>query len=146
MSGKKVTLGIVVLTFVLFSGACGNDGGGGESALGEEGVGSQVDRVIEIETSDQLRFDPSEIEVQAGETIEFKISNVASSPHEFVLGPAHEHSDDMQHGAANATGEIEPGGDASVVWSFPDAGETAFACHIDDHDKAGMIGTVTVSE
>ena len=123
--------------------ACGGDS---DAAIGEAGDESEVDRVIEIETTDELRFDPSEIDVDAGETIEFQITNVASSPHEFVLGPAHEHSDDMHHAEANATGEIAPGESASVIWSFPEGGETQFACHIADHDKSGMTGTVTVSE
>jgi uncharacterized cupredoxin-like copper-binding protein len=52
----------------------------------------------------------------------------------------------MQHTEANATGAIPPGETASVVWNFPESGETQFACHIADHDKSGMTGTVTVSE
>lgn len=103
--------------------------------------------MIQIETTDELRFEPSEIEVAAGETIEFKVTNVASSPHEFVLGASEEeHSGSMEHSPDNATGEIAPGESASLIWTFPEAGEARFACHIADHDKSGMTGTVTVSE
>jgi uncharacterized cupredoxin-like copper-binding protein len=95
--------------------------------------------------TDELRFDPSEIDVSAGETVEFRLTNTASSPHEFVIGP-HEHSAGMQHTQDNATGEIEPGESASVVWSFPESGVATFACYIDGHNEAGMTGTVTVSD
>ena len=138
--GKQATR--ILATIVLLAAvACSND----TSPPGEPGNASEVDRVIEIETTNELRFDPSEIEAEAGETIEFKITNAASSEHEFVLGPAHEHTDDMHHSAENATGAIQPDASASVIWHFTDAGETQFACHIAGHDKQGMTGTVSIS-
>jgi uncharacterized cupredoxin-like copper-binding protein len=121
--------------------ACSKSGGGD---LGEPGEAADVDQVIEIEMTDQLSFDPSEIDISAGETVEFRLTNTASSPHEFVLGDNHEHSDDMQHADENATGAIEPGGHASVIWRFPETGEANFACYIDGHNEAGMTGTVSV--
>lgn len=124
--------------------ACSKAGSG--EAVGEPGDEADVDQVIEIDMTNDLSFDPSEIDVSAGETVEFRLTNTASSPHEFVLGPAHEHSEGMQHAEENATGEVEPGGNASVIWSFPEAGEATFACYIDGHNEAGMTGTVTVSE
>jgi len=130
------------LALVALFGACGDDA---RTDLGEPGDAADVDRVIEIDMTDELRFDPSEIDVAAGETVEFRLTNTAPSPHEFVIGPSHEHSDDMHHGEDNATGEIEPGGSASVIWSFPESGTATFACYIDGHDQAGMTGTVTVS-
>jgi uncharacterized cupredoxin-like copper-binding protein len=136
----KLTCGALIVVAAL--GGCSKS----QPALGEAGDEAEVDRVIEITTSDDLRFDPSEISVEAGETIEFHVTNEASSQHEFVLGPTHDHDEGMQHGDASATGAIDPGDSASVVWYFPEAGETSFACHIANHDKSGMTGTVTVSE
>jgi uncharacterized cupredoxin-like copper-binding protein len=124
-------------------GACGK---GGE-LLGEPGDEANVDRVIAIETTDQLRFDPSTIEVDKGETIEFQITNAAQSEHEFVLGPGgHEHSDGMDMGDPNSTGPVTPGDTVSLVWDFTTAGEVVFACHIAGHDKQGMTGTITISD
>ena len=132
----------MLATIVLLAAvACSND----SVAAGEPGDPSAVDRVIEIDATNELRFDPSEIEAQVGETVEFKITNVASSEHEFVLGPAHEHTGDMQHGEANATGAIQPDASASVIWHFSGAGEIQFACHIAGHDQQGMTGTVSIS-
>lgn len=136
----KIALALLALALLL--GACSKSSG----TLGEAGDPDEVDRTVELTTSDELRFSPSEIEVKAGETIQFTVTNEAGSPHEFVIGPTHEHTAGMQHMDANATGEIQPGESASVVWYFPDAGEVAFACHIAGHDKAGMTGTITVTE
>ena len=133
-----------VLMLVVLGAACSSSESG--TSLGEPGDEAEVDQVIEIDMTDELRFDPSEIDVSAGQTVEFRLTNVAPSPHEFVLGPAHEHSDDMQHTEGNATGAVEPGESASVFWSFPEAGEVQFACYIDGHNEAGMTGTVTVTE
>lgn len=132
---------LLVTIGLLAAVACSN----GTGAPGEPGTASEVDRVVEIEATNELRFDPSEIEAEAGETIEFKITNVASSEHEFVLGSAGEHSDDMHYTEANATGTIEPGASASVIWHFTEAGEVQFACHVAGHDKQGMTGTVSIS-
>lgn len=133
----------VALALVALLGACSSDA---PTDLGEPGEAADVDRVIEIDMTDELKFDPSEIDVSAGETIEFRLTNTAPSPHEFVIGPSHEHSDDMQHSQDNATGAIDPGESASVIWSFPQPGTASFACYIDGHNEAGMTGTVTVSD
>ena len=140
IKGSKVVISAVAALALL--GACSKS----QQMLGEEGDPNEISRTIEITTSDELRFDPSEIEVEAGETIEFAITNDASSQHEFVIGPTHTHTEGMQHMDANATGPIDPGDTETVVWYFPDAGEISFACHIAGHDKSGMTGTITVSE
>lgn len=134
---------LAAMLMVAVGGACSKEAG---TDLGEPGDEADVDQVIEIDMTDKLTFDPSAIGVSAGETVEFRLTNTASSPHEFVLGPTHEHSDDMQHAEDNSTGALQPGAKASVIWSFPEAGEAAFACYIDGHNEAGMTGTVTVSE
>ena len=114
---------------------------------GEPGDPSEVDRVIEIDATNALEFEPSSIDVAAGETIEFKISNAADVDHEFVLGAEHEHHAGMEHGGdPGATGTIAPGGSATVVWTFPEAGEANFACYIANHNEAGMTGTIKISE
>lgn len=133
---------LLATIFVLSAVACSDPA----AAPGEPGTASEVDRVVEIEATNELRFDPSEIDAEVGETIEFKITNAASSEHEFVLGSsADEHSEDMHHTETNATGTIEPGASASVIWRFTASGEVQFACHIAGHDKQGMTGTISVS-
>lgn len=143
MTGPSTKVAIAALSAAVLLVGCSK----GAEALGEAGDPDDVSRVIEISASDELRFDPSEIEVTAGETIEFRVTNDGKSPHEFVLGPEAEMDMDegVEHSTSNSTGVIEPGDTETVVWSFPEAGETEFACHVADHDKSGMTGTVTVS-
>ena len=123
--------------------ACSDEGGG--TVTGEPGDSAAVDEVVEITTSDQLRFTPDVIDVEAGQTIEFQITNDATGEHEFVLGAAHDHEAGMQHSDPSSTSPIAPGETASVYWSFPEAGSVTFACYIAGHNEQGMTGTINVS-
>jgi uncharacterized cupredoxin-like copper-binding protein len=115
----------------------------------------QPDRTIAIESNDQIRFVPSEIEVTAGETIAFVITNIGVLPHEFVIGDEdvqHEHEDAMtgEHGmeamddAANMV-DVPPGTIATLIYRFDEAGTTLLGCHVDGHYDAGMTGTITIN-
>ncbi len=132
---------VVILGFLLL-GACSEKDG---TVTGEAGDPATVDEVIEISTTDQLRFDPDSIEVEVGQTIEFRIMNEGTGEHEFVLGSLHEHGAGMQHGDPSTTGQLEPGATGSVVWTFPEAGSVTFACYVAGHNEQGMTGTITVS-
>lgn len=81
--------------------ACGSDGndpvssGGGHDmgSMDSEGVvpgeaadASQAERELLVTASDELSFDPSTIEVSAGEVVTFVIRNEGENDHEFVLG------------------------------------------------------------
>lgn len=135
----------IVLAFLLAFVAC-NKGGG--ELTGEPGDAADADRVVTLDATNELRFEPDSIDVEQGETIEFQISNVADVDHEFVLGPLHAHDAGMHHAATDpsATGPISPGDVASVVWTFTDAGQVEFACYIAGHNEAGMTGTVEIAE
>lgn len=134
---------MLIIGLFLF-GACSKEGGG--TVPGEAGDPAAVDEVVEISTTDQLRFEPDSIEVEAGQTIEFRINNDATGEHEFVLGPLHEHGAGMEHSDPSSTGQLEPGATGSVVWAFPEAGTVQFACYVAGHNEQGMTGTITVSE
>lgn len=132
------------VAFLLALGACG--GGGGE-LTGEPGDAADADRVVTIDATNDLRFDPDAFDIEQGETIEFEITNVAEIDHEFVLGPLHAHDAGMHHAASDpsATGPIAPGDTASVVWTFTEAGQVDFACYIAGHNEAGMTGTIDIA-
>ena len=137
------TLCAVAMVVVLMTlGACNDDPG---SVSGEAGDPADVDEIVEISASDQLRFTPDVIEVAAGETIEFRITNAATGEHEFVLGATHDHEPGMQHSDPSSTGTIAPGKMATVYWTFPEAGTVTFACYIAGHNEQGMTGTINVS-
>ena len=131
---------LMIVALVVFA-ACSEEG----TVTGEAGDPADVDEIVEITTSDQLRFTPDAIEVDAGQTIEFRITNAATGEHEFVLGPAHDHEAGMQHSGPTSTGTTAPGKIATVYWTFPEAGTVTFACYIAGHNEQGMTGTINVS-
>ena len=145
----KKQLWILSLAVTALLAACGGgDGGeGGGPLTGEPGNPDNISETIEVAALDELEFDPSEIDVTTGDTIEFVVTNEGQAEHEFVLGEAsdHQHSEGMVHTDPNATGVIPPGETKTVLWTFTEAGEVTFACHIDGHSSQGMTGTITVS-
>ncbi|GAA3977247.1 cupredoxin family protein [Allohahella marinimesophila] len=110
------------------------------------------DKTITMALSDNMRFSPSTVTVQEGDTVTFKLKNDGAIMHEFVLGtketleehaalmvkfPGMEHSEPyMAH--------VPPGETREVNWTFNKPGEFDFACLIAGHYQAGMVGTVTV--
>lgn len=164
MTLKKV-LPATLAAVVLLAPACGGDtgaaaghdnhaaeeddshhsGGSGDFAFGKPADPAQADRTITVEGIDKLRFDPDQLEIKAGETIAFEFVNAGDLAHEFVLGDEaalgeHVHGGDQPNG----TGEVPGGGTETLAWTFSEAGELAYECHVDDHHKAGMRGTITV--
>ena len=130
-----------MIVVVMVLAACSEEG----IVTGEPGDPADVDEVVEITTSDQLRFTPDVIDVAPGQTIEFRITNAATGEHEFVLGAGHMHEAGMQHSDSGSTGTLAPGKMATVYWTFPEAGTVTFACYIAGHNEQGMTGTITVS-
>lgn len=148
IASRPMTLRPLLLTtavaLALVGGACSE---APAELTGSPGDPSAIDRVIEIDATNDLEFEPASIEVSAGETVELRVNNVADVDHELVLGPQHEHHEGMDHSNdPSGTGAIKPGASGSVVWEFTEAGEVTFACYIANHNQAGMTGTVAVAE
>lgn len=122
---------------------------------GQEAGTADNPRTVEVETLDEFRFEPSEVTVEAGETIRFVVSNPGAVVHEFVLGPehvqmAHEDAGEMgEHMEMDVEGQLaaldlEPGETKEVTVNFDELREILFGCHEPGHYQAGMVGTVTV--
>lgn len=137
---RTLCVALMIVALVVLA-ACSEEG----TVTGEPGDPADVDEVVEITTSDQLRFTPDVIEVAAGQTIEFRVTNAATGEHEFVLGASHDHEPGMQHSGQSSTGTIAPGKMTTVYWTFPEAGTVTFACYIAGHNEQGMTGTINVS-
>ncbi len=123
--------------------ACSDDG---------PGPGTAEPRTIEVTALDELAYDPASIEVEAGETVRFVVSNAGEVEHEFVLGDM-----DMQemaeeqmsggmgeHVQAMASLRIASGQTAETTVTFAEPGELFYACHVGGHYRGGMGGTITV--
>ncbi len=87
----------------------GGAGGDTPPSSGDEntgGVGGPADadeaaRTVEVTTLDTMTFEPSTINVSAGETVTFLVTNTGQAVHEFTLGDAamqQEHADEMAQG------------------------------------------------
>lgn len=157
---------LVAMSLVLVMSACGSEGdvggtreetaqqSGGEesqSAFGEAAAAGDAEQTVEITALDDLSFDPASITAQAGETINFVVTNEGKAPHEFVIGDRQyqeEHEKAMEHGGhgedlGNVV-ELAPGATEEIAWKFTVTGEVLFACHVDGHYEGGMVGTVEV--
>ena len=123
-----------------------------EISFGAPAEESEADREIEVEATDSLRFDPESIEVGKGETIAFIVTNTGSLEHEFVLGDPHFQEDHAEgaaghgdHGSSGNSVHVPPGETETITWTFSQDLEVQYACHVDNHFEAGMVGSVDVS-
>ncbi len=122
------------------------------STVGQPGDPANVSRTIDIVMDDHMRFTPSNIQVEAGETVRFFIKNVGQVPHEMVIGSIEElkaHAAEMlaapgmEHEEPNMI-TLQSGKVGGLVWQFDQPGKVDFASLIPGHTEAGMVGTVEV--
>lgn len=133
------------------------DGDHAESAFGEPADAADADRTIEVDANDDLSYDPDAIDVDAGETITFVVTNTGETVHEFTLGDQAAQDDHeaemvemmeegemMEHDEPN-TLSLEPGETGELTWHFSESGEVLYACHQPGHYAGGMIGSISIS-
>lgn len=122
-------------------------------AWGMPGDPADADRVVEIVASDSFSYDPDSVEVSAGETVTFRVTNAGAIRHEFVVGTQEEqdhHEEEMADMGGMAMADeanaiaIEPGETKDLTLTFTEGGSLQFACHETGHYAAGMIGDLTV--
>jgi uncharacterized cupredoxin-like copper-binding protein len=141
----------------------GGAGGHAPPSSGREyagGIGGPVDadeatRTVEVATLDNMTFEPGRINVSAGETVTFLVTNTGQTVHEFTLGDAamqQEHADEMAqmgdgmaHDGPNSI-TLQPGETKQLTWRFGDTGTLEYGCHIPGHYQAGMRGQITITE
>jgi len=123
-----------------------------EAQAGRAGNPDQVNRTVAVSMDDTMRFTPSNLDFQAGETVRLKIVNNGRIRHEMVIGSVDELQEHarmmrgnpgMQHADANMI-SLAPGESTDLVWQFGDAGNFDFACLIPGHLEAGMTGKIRV--
>ncbi|MBC9251233.1 copper-binding protein [Pseudomonas alcaligenes] len=69
---------------------------GGHFAFGQPAEAAKADRTIEITLGD-MYYEPSSVQVKAGETVRFVLNNQGSLLHEFSLGDAAMHAEHQKH-------------------------------------------------
>lgn len=124
---------------------------------GEPGRKHSVDRIIEVEATDQMRFTSEDWSIQPGETVRFVVTNSGQLPHEFVIDTVQGnavHRESMMeamadgvmmaHDDPNAV-SVAPGETSELIWTFTDTGTFEAACNIPGHYQAGMKTDITVT-
>ncbi len=119
---------------------------------GMPGKTADTDRTVRIEARD-LAFNVKRVQVRAGETVRFVITNTGKLPHEFVIASHAEHVEhrammqkmpNMQMGSEPNAVTVDPGQTKDLVWKFGREADVEFACDIPGHSEAGMTGAFKV--
>lgn len=142
----------VALGVVLVLGACSKK----KTDIGKAAEPAAATRTVEIRQLDTRKFDPPLVEAKAGETITFRITNTATSLHEFFLGDKKAQEAHEQEMAAMGDAEmkmsdtearlfLEPGETKELTWTFPAKAEVPFGCHMPGHFAGGMQGSIKVA-
>jgi uncharacterized cupredoxin-like copper-binding protein len=122
------------------------------SSIGKPSNPNKVNRIINIDMDDTMRFTPNKILVKRGETIKFIVNNSGKLKHEMVLGNLQElkeHAEmmrampDMEHEDDNQV-SVEPGKKGEIIWKFNKKGTVNFGCLKPGHFEAGMKGNFIV--
>jgi len=159
---KRTAAPTLILVVALTAAACGQDAGqtapepatGTEFPFGSPAEVSDADRVVEIQTTDELTFEPADITVAPGETVTFRLTNNGALVHDFTLGDQatqDEHEAEMAEMGGMAHDEpnvatIPAGETVELTWTFGEDGSVLVGCHQPGHYAAGMKGRITVDE
>ncbi len=91
-----------------------------------------------IMMTDAFRFEPSEVRIRAGETVEWR--NASRFPHTVTDDPKLGDAAIPAGAKAFLSAEIAPGGTYRLVLSVP--GHYRYLCTL--HEGIGMVGEITV--
>jgi uncharacterized cupredoxin-like copper-binding protein len=120
-----------------------------------------VDRTLQVDMNDTMRFKPDLLQVAAGETVKLVVHNSGKLPHEMVLGSEaalKAHSIEMKQSTGHALGHDHSSGNDLLALSvktgetkewvirFDQAQTLQMACLIPGHFEAGMKGQVIVQD
>lgn len=131
-------LGVLALSVA----ACGGDDDSDESA-----------QEVRLTMSDQLRFEPAEVRVKAGEPVLLALDNSkASALHDFTIDDMPVMDVDDGKGAEHEMGEsmaalhmaMDPGKKSEMRFTPMEAGEYEFYCSVTGHAQGGMKGKLIV--
>lgn len=144
---------------------------GAVSSIGEPAKANGTTRTVMIKMIDNA-YELESVQVKAGETVRFVLTNAGQLLHEFNLGTAVMHAEHqkemammMEHGMLTPTGMnhemmkmdmgghsmkhddpnsvlVAPGEKKELVWKFTKAMDLEFACNIPGHYESGMVGQI----
>lgn len=145
MISPRLAHPLFIIAFSVVLAACAPSGGGGSPS-------DQAPRVVQVEMTDELRFEPAEFTVQAGQTVQFEVTNAGAIVHEFLIGDEAAQDefememaggDGMAHDT-DAGVSVQPGQSETFEYTFAQAGKLLAGCHEPGHYDGGMVATIAV--
>jgi plastocyanin len=118
---------LILLPLSLLLAACG---GSSSSSKG----GGPVQQTIQI-SEKEYSLDPGTVTVSKTGTYEFRVTNNGTIAHALEI---------EGNGVEEKTGDIQPGGGATLRVTLAKDGSYEVYCPIDGHRSQGMKGTLTV--
>ncbi len=97
-------------------------------------------RIVELTGDDMLNFVPGLVQAAPGETITFRIHNVGTAVHEFMVGPIDAAFADT--GGTAEVADIGPDQTGEITYTLTGTGPFGFACHAPGHFEHGMAGYI----
>jgi uncharacterized cupredoxin-like copper-binding protein/mono/diheme cytochrome c family protein len=110
--------------------------GGGESGATPEasGGGSEAAAPAEVEIDlEDIKFDPNQVSIPAGQDVTVHLVNKGSLPHNFSIP------------SEGVSQDVAPGATETITLNLA-AGEYDFDCNVPGHKEAGMVGKITATE
>jgi len=144
---KRTLLPVPIAIVALLAAACGGDEDTASPA------GDTATRSVEITMTD-IAFEPTSVEVEAGETVRFVFTNAGEVDHDAFIGDGaaqaeHEAAARDAHGGHDGGDAdaitVAPGDIGELTHTFGDAGTLEIGCHEPGHYAAGMRIDVTVA-
>jgi uncharacterized cupredoxin-like copper-binding protein len=129
----------------------GADHAHGGTDTGQPGNPAEVSRVVRVEARDTA-FNVKQIQVKAGQTVKFVVTNKGEVRHEFAIASPAEHEEhrqmmqqmpDMEHDEPNVV-TVDPGETKEIAWKFGKDTDVEFSCNIPGHAEQGMKGAFRV--
>lgn len=130
---RRTVLGIIaILAVALLVGACGSAGGQSSSSPTE----------VQI-TLSEFKIDAPQTTFTTGTSYHFVIKNEGTISHDWAIMPRGE--TDASRALVQVDEEqLPPGATVTREFTFAQAGDFEFACHVPGHYEAGMLLPITV--
>jgi uncharacterized cupredoxin-like copper-binding protein len=130
---RRTTLGIIALVAIaLLVAACGS--------AGSQSGGSPTEVQI---TLSEFKIESPQTTFDTGTPYRFVIKNEGTVAHDWSIMPRGE-TDESQTLAKVDEDELPPGATVTKEFTFTEAGDFEFACHVPGHYEAGMLLPITV--
>lgn len=138
-SSIKVVLIVILLTVVTVNGTLADH-------HNEESSSEADTKSVEI-MANKLKFKPDTITAKAGQKLTITMKNEGFVSHSYdILKPGEEETSKDDESFIARTHSVQPDSFVRTTVTIDEPGEYKFICDVATHVKAGMKGTLTITE